>query len=130
MKFDMSHFTKVQTKIFDKEILISTLKQLKYTVFEGKSTLKGYEGQKKNIDILVKLNSSYDIGFTQNKDGSFSIIADWWGVTKVKKDDFTRMVNQNYSLNMISREMKKKGYKIVEQKDLEDKSIKVVVRKW
>ena len=130
MKFDMSHFTKVQTKIFDKEILISTLKQLKYIVFEGKSTLKGYEGQKKNIDILVKLNSSYDIGFSQNKDGSFSIIADWWGVTKVKEEDFTRMVNQNYSLNMIRREMKKKGYKIVEQKTLEDQSIKVVVRKW
>jgi len=130
MNFEMSHFTKVQTKIFDKDILISTLKQLKYRVFEGKLTLKGYEGQKKNIDILVKLNSSYDIGFARNKDGTFSIIADWWGVTKVKEEDFTRMVNQNYSLNMIRREMKKKGYKIVEQKNLENNSIKVVVRKW
>ena len=130
MNFEMSHFTKVHTKIFDREILISTLKQLKYSVFEGKSTLKGYQGQKKNIDILVKLNSSYDIGFARNKDGSYSIIADWWGVTIVKKESFTRMVNQNYSINMIRREMKKKGYKIVEQKDLENDSIKVVVRKW
>jgi len=126
----MSHFTKVVTKIFDKEILISTLKQLKYSVFEGKLKLTGYEGQKRNIDILVKLKGSYDIGFARNNDGSFSIIADWWGVTKVKKEEFTRMVNQNYSLNMIRREMKKKGYKIVKQTNLEDKSIKVVVRKW
>ncbi|KKN01975.1 hypothetical protein LCGC14_1122420 [marine sediment metagenome] len=126
----MSHFTKVVTKIFDKEILISTLKKLKYSVFEGKLKLTGYEGQKRNIDILVKLKGSYDIGFARNKDGSFSIIADWWGVTNVKKEEFTRMVNQNYSLNMIRREMKKKGYKIVKQTNLEDKSIKVVVRKW
>ena len=126
----MSHFTKVITKIFDKEILISTLKQLKYSVFEGKLKITGYEGQKRNIDILVKLKGSYDIGFARNNDGSFSIIADWWGVTKVKKEEFTRMVNQNYSLNMIRREMKKKGYKIVKQTNLEDKSIKVVVRKW
>ena len=51
----MSHFTKIQTKIFDKEILISTLKQLNYKVFEGKLTLDGYQGEKRNIAILKTL---------------------------------------------------------------------------
>jgi len=130
MTFEMSHFTKIQTKIYDKELLISTLKQLNYNVSEGRSTLMGYNGQKTNIDILIKLNSSYDIGFTRNKEGSYQITADWWGVTQVKKEDFIRDVKQNYSLNMIRREMKKKGYKLVEQKNLEKNTIKVVVRKW
>jgi hypothetical protein len=130
MNFEMSHFTKVLTKIYDKELLISTLKQLNYKVSEGKLTLTGYNGQKTNIDILIKLNSSYDIGFTRNKDASYQITADWWGVTQVKKEDFIRDVKQNYSLNMIRREMKKKGYKLVEQKKNQDNTIKVVVRKW
>ena len=51
-------------------------------------------------------------------------------VDKDLKKSFIRNIMQNYSLEIISQEMKKKGYNIVEQKNIENNTIKVVLRKW
>ena len=126
----MSHFTKVKTNILDKDLLVYTLKEMNYNVIEGKPYLKGFEKQNQKVDLLVKLESSYDIGFKKNNEGVYTIIADWWGVQGINKEKFIRDIKQHYSLNMINREMRKKGYKIVEQKNVEGNAIKVILRKW
>ena len=126
----MSHFTKVKTKIFDLDILEAVLKKLNYEVSSNVHSLKGYRGKTINVDLLVKLKSSYDIGFVKSKDKSFELVADWYGVKNFNKQEFMSKVMQNYSLEVVKREVKKKGYKIVEQKNVENNSIKIVVRKW
>ena len=126
----MSHFTKIKTKIFKKEILIKSLENLGFLVDQGISILRGYDDLKRDVDFVIKLESSYNIGFALTEDGSYEIIADWWGVEDHDKEEFTRKVVQNYAMELIRVEMNKKGFNVVEQKTLEDNSIKLIVRKW
>ena len=126
----MSHFTKIKTKIFNKEILIKTLENLGFLVDQTSSILRGYDDLKKDVDFVIKFESSYDIGFTLTEDGSYEIVADWWGVKGYNQEEFIRKVVQNYSIEIIRVEMNKKGFKVVEQKTFEDNSIKLIVRKW
>ena len=92
--------------------------------------MSGFGGLSTQVDLTVNLKSSYDIGFHQTKDGSYDIIADWYGVNGVREEDFIRDLKQNYSLEVIKLEMKKKGYQIAEQSKLKDKSIKIIIRQW
>ena len=126
----MSHFTKIKTKIIDKAVLFTVLKQLNCKIIETNSISQNIQGQKIKIEFFVELNPMHKIGFARGKDGSYDIIADWWGVDKDLKKSFIRNIMQNYSLEIISQEMKKKGYNIVEQKNIENNTIKVVLRKW
>ena len=109
----MSHFTKIKTKIYEIEILKSALNNLGYKFSENVSSLKDYQGRTTNIDLLINLNSSYDIGFHRTIDGSYEIVADWYGVKVVTKESFISNLMQTYSLELIEQEMKKKGYNIV-----------------
>jgi len=126
----MSHFTKIKTEFKESDILIDVLKDLNYNVEERASTIRGYQGNQVNVDFKVTLKYSYPIGFVKQKDGKIEIIADWWGVKGIKKEVFVSSLKQNYSVKLIMREMSKKGYKIVEQNEQKDKSIKIVVRSW
>ncbi len=127
----MSHFTKIKTKLKDEKVLISTLENLGYgkNIKKG-SLVKDYRRNKLKVDFSLEIESSNNIGFLKTSNGSFDIITDWWGVNGINKNEFIRNVKQKYSLEIIKREMAKKGYNIVEEKSLEDKSIKIVVRKW
>ncbi|MHA1996579.1 MAG: DUF1257 domain-containing protein [Promethearchaeota archaeon] len=126
----MSHFTKIKTRLFDKGLIIEALEELKYTVDELATTIHGYGGQMKQAEFIVKANKSYDIGFVKEKDGSYDIVADWYGIRNIKKQDFFNNIKQKYSLGMVKREMKKKGYKMIRTENQADNSIKVTWRKW
>jgi len=126
----MSHFTKIKTKIYEIEILKTALNNLGYKFSENVSSVRGYQGRATNVDLLINLKSSYDIGFHRTIDGSYEIVADWYGVKGVMKESFISNLMQTYSLELIKQEMEKKGYYIVEKTKMKDNTLKVVVRKW
>jgi len=126
----MSHFTKIKTKIYEIETLKTALKILGYKFSENVSSVRGYQGRTTNVDLLINLKSSYDIGFHRTIDGSYEIVADWYGVKGVTKESFISNLMQTYSLELIKQEMEKKGYYIVEKTKMKDNTLKVVVRKW
>lgn len=126
----MSHFTKIKTKIYEIEILKTALNNLGYKFSENVSSVRGYRGRTTNVDLLINLKSSYDIGFHRTIDESYEIVADWYGVKEVTKESFISNLMQTYSLELIKQEMEKKGYYIVEKTKMKDNTLKVVVRKW
>lgn len=126
----MSHFTKIKTKLFDRGLIIEALKEMKQDVDESATTIHGYGGQTQKAEFVVRANKSYDIGFVKDKDGSYNIVADWYGIRNIKKQDFFNEIKQKYSLGMVKREMKKKGYKMVKTENQADQAIKVTWRKW
>jgi len=128
----MSHFTKVKTKIFDKGVLEQALKDLNYQI-SPVNVVHGF-GDAKSADFVINLNKSSksEIGFTKNKDGSYDMIADWWGVnlTTGKHQDDVNQITQRYAYQKVLVEVKKRGFVIAEEKVQGDNSIKLIVRKW
>lgn len=125
----MSHFTQVATKISNKELLLTCLKELGYEVEENVS-IRGYRGQETPVDIAVRMRQGYDIGFTLGADGTYSFVADWFGVQGVNEQQFTAKVQQQYALGTVMEQVSRQGFNVVEQQRDEDGQIRLTVRRW
>jgi len=125
----MSHFTQVTTKITSKEMLVACLKELGYDV-EEKTGIKGYRGQETPVDIAVRMKQGYDIGFVLGNDGTYSFVADWFGVQGVNEQQFTTKVQQQYALTTVMDKISRQGFTVVEQQQENSGEIRLVVRRW
>lgn len=111
----MSHFSKIRVKIKEKSFLIEALKTLGYDVSEGNQICRGYQGNKVNVDFLIKRSNGYDIGFLE-KNGSFELIADWYGIKNISEIELKNKLTQMYSISVTKAELKKKRFSILEEK--------------
>lgn len=133
----MSHFTKVDTKISDLVCLKKTIEELGYKYTEPKDKAKvyirGWNGNQEEADLKIDTKSSYDIGVKVKDGGMCEVFADWWGVEShagFTEEEFMQKLRQRYAYNKVTSEVKKQGFTLVEDKVEEDKTIKLVVRKW
>ncbi|QDR83222.1 DUF1257 domain-containing protein [Sporomusa termitida] len=125
----MSHFTQVATKITNKEMLLSCLQELGYETEEGVA-IKGYRGQETPVDIAVRMRQGYDVGFALGPDGTYSLVADWFGVQGLSEQQFTAKVQQQYALATVMQQVNRQGFNVVEQQQDASGQIRLVVRRW
>lgn len=125
----MSHFTQVATKLANRETLLRALRELGYEVEEA-ALIRGYRGQETKADIAIRLKRGYDVGLCLNSDGTYSFIADWFGVEGVTQEQFINNVQRQYALATVMDQASRRGFNLVEQQKGEDGSIKIVVRRW
>lgn len=136
----MSHFTRIKTQIKDKEVLVRCLKELGYQV-HSQSKIRGYGRRREKIELAVRMDAGYDIGFVRNIGGTFSIVADWWGVTGTNQRDFStrlqeqfeeveRKIRREYALKTVLEQTQQQGFSLVEQEEQRNGSIHIVVRRW
>src|SRR5947207_15862432 len=93
----MSHFTRVKTKIVEKQHLLSALRDLGHAPQEGNVTIRGWGGRTAKAQVKIATKSAgYDIGF-QEKDGSFDIVADWYGIRDIRRAAFVDPLSQRYA---------------------------------
>lgn len=129
----MSHFTQVKTKITDITTLKKALEELGYGYIEGDVKVRGWRGITERADLAVSTGSPYNIGFRRSEDGSYEVIADWWGVqsrTGLSERAFVRNVNQRYAYHKVVDEVTRRGYMVSEDEVTADNTIRLVVRKW
>lgn len=131
----MSHFSRIRTQFRHREALIQCLEELGHTI-ETDTTIKGYHGQH-TVDIAAKQSDGYGIGFVKNGDGTYDMVADWWGVsgTGQKKiaDDLKQQaetIQKEYARKMILEQTAKDGFEVVSQTDEADGTVRIVVRRW
>jgi hypothetical protein len=131
----MSHFSRLKTQFKNREILTECLGEMGYEV-ETNGTIKGYAGQE-FVDFSIKTKNGYGIGFRLNDQGTYDIIADWWGVkgTRHEKllDGLQERVNRiqrEYALKMVMEQTRQKGFEMIERSDEKDGSVRIVVRRW
>jgi adenosylmethionine-8-amino-7-oxononanoate aminotransferase len=131
----MSHFSRLKTKFRHREVLIQCLSDLGHTV-EMDTTIMGHEG-KHSVDIAVKTRSGYGIGFVQNSDGTYDMVADWWGVKgfgqKMIAAELKRQaekIQKEYVRKMVLTETAKDGFELVSQTEEVDGTVRIVVRRW
>ncbi len=109
----MSHISRIKTKIVEKEHLLKALDDLGYTYQEGDLEVKGM-GTKQKVEILIPLKISYDIGFRKSE-GSYEIIADWYGVRGVKSKEFTEKLTQRYAYHAAKQKLEEQGFTLIEE---------------
>lgn len=112
----MSHFTKVDTEITDRDCLVKALKAmgLDVTVHETATTLHGYSGTRK-AHVIVKrrsFNGEYgDIGF-ELKDGKFTIHADAYDIRKIDQKQMKRL----YAEQKLIKEAARRGFRVLKRR--------------
>lgn len=124
----MSHITRIKTKIINREYLLKALDDLNLAYEEGEFEIGGFGSSKVSVQIRIKLPWSYDIGLRQTN-GSYEIIADWWGVHGLKKEDFTAQLLQRYAYHAAIEALQRKGFSLASEEQQSTGEIHLVLRK-
>lgn len=132
----MSHFTKCEMKITNLVALRRALEdlKLKFTTNDQNQEVqvRGWKGQKMNAEIAIDMGK-YDIGVVKNDNGTYDLVADWWGVETTQgttEEEFSQQLNQRYAYQRVVQACEENGYEMAEQKDEETGEIKLVMKKW
>nr|QVY58406.1 hypothetical protein [Kappaphycus striatus] len=126
----MSHLSRIQTSIKNKEILEKTLKDLKFN-YEYKELRNDDSIKPKLIsDILVKKNDNLVFTFSWNGD-KYSLLADleFWNLD-ISCEKLLEQIKQQYSYNSIIQESTKYGFSSIEEHKIQDGSLKIVLQRW
>ena len=126
----MSHFTKIKTKLYDRLTIEKSLSDLNIKWEVGASKICGYNNQEYVSDIVICQKNNYDIGFRWNNDG-YELVTDlmFWD-QNCSIDKFLNQVHQRYAFNLITKVSEEQNLEFVESGNLEDGSIKLLLRKF
>ncbi|WP_321504852.1 DUF1257 domain-containing protein [uncultured Methanoregula sp.] len=131
----MSHYSRVKTAFHNRKALVACLIKLGYQV-ETDTVIKGHHGEH-TVDIAAKNRQGYGIGFVKGQDGSYDMVADWWGVSGTDEQkilqDLSRQaesIQKEYARKMILEQTAREGYELVSETNEEDGSVRIVVRRW
>ena len=67
------------------------------------------------------------------QDGTYEIVADWWGVETTRgttEAEFVEELNQKYAYQRVVMACEEQGYTLEETKNEEDGKISLTVKKW
>ena len=128
----MSHFSTIKTKIRNKPELQEALELLQYNVVEDQELrVTGAHGIKHET-VVADLAIAKDIGFRLNPmTNEYELVADLetWN-QPIPVERFIDKVNQQYARMTIHNSIKKMGFQIEEEWEMEDNSIELVVTRW
>src|SRR5436189_6258480 len=103
----MSHFTTVATKISNLVALKRALEKLKWKYAEDteeqRVEVRGWKGQKINADLSINMGK-YDIGVVKQEDGTYTLVADWWGIevtTGKTEQEVAEELNREYAYQQV-----------------------------
>ena len=134
----MSHFTTVKTKINNLTALKQALENLKYkfTVAEENQqcVVRGYKGDTIHASMSIDMGK-YDIGVVQAADGTYELVADWWGVETTAgkfEQEVVEEINREYAYVRVMQACEEQGYQIAREdvNVAEDGSVQLVAVKW
>lgn len=131
----MSHYSRVKTQFRHREALITSLKNLGYVV-ETDTVIRGHHGEH-NVDIAVRKAQGYGVGFVKGPDGTYDMVADWWGVAgsderKISQDLAREAgaIQKEYAKKMVLEQAVLDGFEVVSQTEEQDGTLRIVVRRW
>ena len=126
----MSHFTKIKTKLYDRVTIEKSLSDLNIEWESEGNKIRGYNNQEHSADIIIRQNNKHDIGFKWNN-SEYELVADlmFWDQS-YSVDKFLNQVHQRYAFNLITKVSEEKSLQFVETENLEDGSIRLLLRKF
>jgi len=133
----VSHFTQVETKINDLACLKLALADLnaEFEVATEDQLVKvrGWKGSTLTAEAKIKASKSYDIGLQLTEEGTYKLVADWWGIeeeTNETQEKITQRIVQRYAYHKVKKEVAAQGFTMDEEQVQADGTIKLGVSKW
>lgn len=131
---ELSHYSRIRTQFHNREALIASLQQLGYAV-ETDTVIRGHNGEH-HVDIAAKLKGC-GVGFVKSPDGSYDMVADWWGVAGTNERKLAQelagaagTIQKAYAQKMVLEQAKEDGFEVVSQTEEDDGTVRIVVRRW
>ena len=128
----MSHFSTIKTKLRNKPQLQEALEILQYDVKEYQELkVTGAHGIGHET-VEAELAIGTDIGFRLNEiTGVYELVADLetWN-QPISVERFMDKVNQQYARMTVHNTVKKMGFQVEEEWEMEDNSIELTVTRW
>ena len=128
----MSHFSRIKTKIKNKSELEEALVLLQYDVKEDQELkVTGSHGIKHEV-VTADLAIGNDVGFRLNPmTNEYELVADLetWNQS-ISVERFLDKVNQQYARMTIHNQVKKMGFQVEEEWEMDDNSIELTVTRW
>ena len=128
----MSHFSRIKTKIKNKPELEEAILLLQYDVQEDQELkVTGAHGIKHET-VTADLAIGSDVGFRMNPmTGEYELVADLetWN-QPISVERFLDKVNQQYARMTIHNQVKKMGFQVEEEWEMDDNSIELTVTRW
>ena len=128
----MSHFSRIKTKIKNKPELQEALLLLQYDVKEDQELkVTGSHGIKHET-VTADLAIGGDVGFRLNPmTNEYELVADLetWN-QPIPVERFLDKINQQYARMSIHNQVKKMGFQVEEEWEMEDNSIELTVTRW
>ena len=124
----MSHFSKIKTKIKKKPELIEALELLQYNVEQDVKLENPLDHTHKQWQVDVAVGD--DIGFRWNG-SEYELVADlqtWKSPIPPKR--FIEKVTQQYARVTIHNTVKKQGFEVEEEWEMNDNTIEITVSRW
>lgn len=90
-------------------------------------TVRGYRGAGLEAEVVWRVNRDYDIGVTRTPQGTYDLVADWWGVG-FTHPDLDRRIVRDYAVESVLRRAALLGHQLVEKQEQPDGSVRLVVR--
>lgn len=126
----MSHFSTIKTQICNLTSLKSALDDLGVDWKTGPRSVRGYQGQTRNAEVVLEQENNYDIGFSWNGQ-EYELVADlqYWQ-QPLTVEGFLQRVTQRYAYHTVVEESNKQGFELAQQQKNEDGSIRLVLQRW
>lgn len=107
-----SHFSVISTQITDKAILKKSLLDIndQYSIYNGPTTIIGYNKEQIEVDLAIKQDNFHDIGFKLNNN-AYEMVTDlqFWQ-QNVPPDVFIERLVKRYTLNTIYLTCREEGF--------------------
>ena len=126
----MSHFTSIKTKLYDRATIEKSLSDLNIKWETEVNKVRGYKNQEEVAEIVIRQSNNHDIGFKWNGK-EYELVTDlmFWE-QKYSVNKFLNQVNQRYAFNLITKVSEEQSLEFVETENLEDGSIRLLLRKF
>jgi hypothetical protein len=133
----VSHFTQVETKINDLVALKAALEELGLEFEQGTENqlvkVRGWKGSTLTAEAKIKATKSYDIGLQLTEEGTYKLVADWWGIEEETNEEATRVqqrILQCYAKHKVKAEVARQGFTLDEEHVEPDGTIRLAVSRW
>ena len=96
--------------------------------------VRGYKGDTIHAAMSIDMGK-YDIGVVQAQDGTYELVADWWGVETTAgkfEQEVVEEINREYAYVRVMQACEEQGYQIAREdvNVAEDGSVQLVAVKW
>jgi hypothetical protein len=125
----MSHFTTIRTHLTNTHHLLQALADLGYPVQHGPVSVKGYGSIRTQVPFKISgAKRGEEIGFRPGS-GGYELVADWWGIRSLNRDDFVRQLNHRYAWHAAQEALTAEGFVLVEEDQRSDGTLHLVMRR-